>query len=68
MITRPSGFTGVDGTYRLLPDGSAERSLAILEVQRFGATIVEPATGLPSTAPPPTASNSGFNIFNFMGQ
>jgi ABC-type branched-subunit amino acid transport system substrate-binding protein len=62
-ITRPGGFTGIDGAYRLLPDGTADRSLAILEVQRFGAAIVEPAPSAPS--PPSAAVSSGFQIFNF---
>ncbi len=50
-ITRPSGFTGIDGAYRLLADGTADRSLAILEVQRFGAAIVEAAPSAPSSPP-----------------
>ena len=58
-VTRPSGFTGIDGAYRLLPDGTADRSLAILEVQQFGAAIVEAAPSAPS--PPPAARlGSGF--------
>ena len=36
-ITEPSGFLGVDGLFRLLPDGSSERSLAIMQVSRKGA-------------------------------
>jgi ABC-type branched-subunit amino acid transport system substrate-binding protein len=41
-LTRASGFNGVDGPLRLLPDGTSERGLAILEVQAFGATVVDP--------------------------
>jgi hypothetical protein len=56
-LSRPNGFSGVDGTFRLAPDGSVERALAILEVQKFGPSMVEPAaaagaapqSGLPST-------------------
>jgi branched-chain amino acid transport system substrate-binding protein len=66
-VTRPGGFTGIDGGYRLLADGTADRSLAILEVQQFGATIVETA---PSTSRPAPAAVSGtsFSIFNFLNQ
>mgnify|MGYP000095651920 CR=1 FL=1 len=42
-LTRPSGFAGVDGLFRLRPDGLPERGFAILEVQRFGNQIIEPA-------------------------
>jgi branched-chain amino acid transport system substrate-binding protein len=62
-ITRAGGFTGIDGAYRLLPDGTADRSLAILEVQSFGAAIIQPAPSAPS--PPAAAVSSGFQIFNF---
>jgi branched-chain amino acid transport system substrate-binding protein len=64
-ITRPGGFSGIDGTYRMLADGTADRSLAILEVQRFGATIIEPAPSTPAQAPA-AASGSSFSIFNFL--
>ncbi len=62
-LTRANAYTGVDGAFRLLPDGTADRSLAILEVQKFGAAIVDAA---PSTANPPPAATSGkgFSIFN----
>lgn len=48
-LTRPHGFTGVDGTFRLTSTG-CERPLAILEVQKFGASIIEPA-GSANSAP-----------------
>ena len=67
-ITRAGGFAGVDGAYRLLPDGTAERALAILEVQRFAPNVVEPAPALPSAASPAAVSSSGLNFFNFAGQ
>jgi hypothetical protein len=61
-LTRSGGFAGIDGPYRLLADGTTDRSLAILEVQKFGATIVEAAPTGPS--PPPTAaSGTGFSLF-----
>jgi branched-chain amino acid transport system substrate-binding protein len=55
QLTRASGFTGVDGAFRLLPDGGTDRALAILEVQKFGATMVDNAPGL-SPGPPPSTS------------
>jgi ABC-type branched-subunit amino acid transport system substrate-binding protein len=61
-LTRTGGFSGIDGPYRLLADGSTERALAILEVQRFGSMVVEAAPSAPSP-PAATASGKGFNIF-----
>lgn len=43
QLTRQRGFAGVDGLFRLLTDGSSERGLAILEVQKFGARVVQQA-------------------------
>jgi ABC-type branched-subunit amino acid transport system substrate-binding protein len=61
-LTRAGGFTGIDGAYRLLPDGTSDRALAILEVQKFGSSVVEPAPSL--TAPAATASTgAGVNVF-----
>ncbi len=45
-LTRASGFTGVDGLFRLRRDGTSDRGLAILGVQKFGFKVVDPA---PST-------------------
>ena len=42
-ITVPTGFAGVDGIFRFLPDGRVERGLAILEVQRGTFPIVQDA-------------------------
>ncbi len=60
-LTRASGFTGVDGAFRLLSDGTTDRALAILEVQKFGASVVDapPAAG---SSQPPTASSSGSSV------
>lgn len=33
-LTDPNGFTGIDGIFRLRPDGTTERGLAVLELQR----------------------------------
>jgi ABC-type branched-subunit amino acid transport system substrate-binding protein len=43
QLTRSSGFSGVDGLFRLLPDGTSERGLAILEVRENGPRVLEPA-------------------------
>ena len=50
QITRGSGFAGVDGLFRLLSDGTSERGLAVLEVQKFDSRIVEPAPSVFRTA------------------
>lgn len=42
-MSRSAGFGGVDGPVRLTAEGTADRSLAILEVQKFGASMVESA-------------------------
>lgn len=44
-LTRPGGFPGVDGTLRFNSSGIAERGLAVLEVQKIGSHVVEPAPG-----------------------
>lgn len=43
-LTRAAGFQGVDGTLRLSTSGLAERELAVLEVQKLGSRVIEPAT------------------------
>ncbi|MGE4063879.1 MAG: penicillin-binding protein activator [Rhodospirillaceae bacterium] len=40
-ITNPSGFAGVDGIFRFLPNGLSQRGFAIMQVTRDGATEVE---------------------------
>lgn len=42
-LTRPQGFVGVDGLVRFDGSGLSERGLAVLEVQKFGAAVVDPA-------------------------
>jgi branched-chain amino acid transport system substrate-binding protein len=42
-IANPNGFAGTDGIFRFRSDGTAERSLAVLEVQRDGFKVVSPA-------------------------
>lgn len=43
QLTRSSGFNGIDGLFRLKPDGTSERGFAILEVQRFGNQVIDRA-------------------------
>ena len=42
-LTQDGGFFGIDGIFRLLDDGTVERGLAILELQRGGPVVIEPA-------------------------
>ena len=42
-LTNPNGFAGVDGIFRLLPDGRVQRALAVLEIHRDGLVVVDPA-------------------------
>ncbi len=42
-LTRASGFQGVDGLFRLRPEGTSERGFAIMEVQKYGNQVIEPA-------------------------
>jgi len=42
-LTRSSGFTGIDGAFRLLPNGLSERGLAILEMRKSGPAVADPA-------------------------
>lgn len=49
QLTRASGFSGVDGLFRLRADGMSDRGLAILEVQPYGTKVLEPAPSSFST-------------------
>lgn len=49
-LTRGSGFAGVDGLFRLRPDGTSDRGFAILEVQRYGNQVIEAAPSSFTTA------------------
>jgi hypothetical protein len=42
-IANPNGWSGVDGVFRLLPDGRVERALAVIEVQGDRGVVVSPA-------------------------
>ena len=50
QLTRSSGFSGIDGLFRLLYDGTSERGLAILEVREGGARVIDPAPSSFTTA------------------
>ncbi|MGH1352084.1 MAG: penicillin-binding protein activator [Methyloligellaceae bacterium] len=43
QLTRDSGFAGIDGLFRLKADGTSERGLAVLEVKKFGSSVISPA-------------------------
>jgi ABC-type branched-subunit amino acid transport system substrate-binding protein len=45
-MANPNGFAGVDGIFRFLPDGTAERALSVFELQRNQPKTLSPA---PST-------------------
>jgi len=51
-LANPNGFSGLDGIFRFRPNGLVQRGLAVLQVQRGGNTIVDPA--------PQTFQNLGF--------
>lgn len=40
-LSMPSGFTGLDGVFRLLPSGQIERGLAVLEVSTGNNVIID---------------------------
>jgi ABC-type branched-subunit amino acid transport system substrate-binding protein len=42
-LTNPSGFTGVDGLFRFLPDGTNQRGLAVIRVTPTGTQTISPA-------------------------
>ncbi|WP_020181170.1 penicillin-binding protein activator [Methylopila sp. M107] len=42
VFTDPSGFSGVDGSFRFGRDGANQRALAVYKVQAGGATMISP--------------------------
>ncbi|MEM0949256.1 MAG: penicillin-binding protein activator [Pseudomonadota bacterium] len=42
-LTRNAGFAGVGGAFRLLPNGTNERALAIGQIQNSQVTVIDPA-------------------------
>ncbi|MFV3129857.1 penicillin-binding protein activator [Niveispirillum sp. KHB5.9] len=54
-LMNPNGFAGAEGIFRLLPTGTAERGLAVMEVTRTGTTQVDPAPQSFVTTATPTS-------------
>ena len=42
-LTQSNGFVGVNGVFRLLPDGTNERALAVAQVQNGAPVVIDPA-------------------------
>ena len=42
-LTNPNGFAGVDGIFRLRPDGLVERGLSVMEITPSGNRVIDPA-------------------------
>ncbi|MCK2052617.1 penicillin-binding protein activator [Methylobacterium sp. 37f] len=42
-LTNPSGFSGIDGTFRFRPDGPSDRALAVYEIRSGAPVVVSPA-------------------------
>lgn len=42
-LTNPVGYMGVDGIFRLLPDGTVERGLAVNRITATGRDVIDPA-------------------------
>lgn len=42
-LTQSQGFIGVNGVFRLLPDGTNDRGLAIAEIQNKEVVVIDPA-------------------------
>lgn len=42
-LTQPSGFVGVNGIFRLLPDGTNQRGLAVAQIQNQQVVVIDPA-------------------------
>ncbi|MFN6951358.1 MAG: penicillin-binding protein activator [Albidovulum sp.] len=42
-LTQGSGFAGVSGVFRLLPDGTNERGLAVAQIENAQVVVIDPA-------------------------
>jgi ABC-type branched-subunit amino acid transport system substrate-binding protein len=42
-LTNPNGFIGIDGAFRFLPNGLNQRGLAVYQIQKGQAVMVDPA-------------------------
>ena len=49
-LTQPAGFAGVNGVFRLLPDGTNERALAVVQIVNNRVKVIDPAPRSFSTA------------------
>lgn len=62
-LARAAGFNGLDGPVRFTAGGTAERALAVLEVQKFGSRVIDQAPSGPDSVGGPYAqrpfSNAG---------
>ncbi|MCF8479319.1 MAG: penicillin-binding protein activator [Rhodospirillum sp.] len=55
-LTGGQGFEGASGRFRLLPDGTSERSYSVLELTRQGAVLVSaPVDHFPGTSAAPVS-------------
>ena len=50
-LANPNGYAGADGIFRFRADGTAERGLAVLQVEHAGTSIVSPAPDSFENAP-----------------
>lgn len=44
MLTAPAGFSGIDGMFRFRPDGTIQRTLAVLRITPAGPKVVAAAS------------------------
>ena len=43
VLTTPSGFIGIDGAFRFLSNGLDQRALAVFQIERNTAAVIDPA-------------------------
>ena len=55
-LTRETGFSGVDGPVRLLPNGLSARGLAVLEIEKYRSVVIDAAPIAPATSRVSSAS------------
>jgi branched-chain amino acid transport system substrate-binding protein len=59
-LTRAEGFSGIDGTIRLMPGGLSHRVLAVLEIQKYSSAVIDgaDADAQAAASAPPAVSAS----------
>ena len=64
-LTDPSGFAGIDGIFRLLPEGISERGFAVMEIKKDALKVISPAPTVfeSSNTYRQVPKKSGFSIF-----